>query len=448
MCYFKKYIKNPIKDENLSGFDKFRISVACGKCPECRKLKSRDWQFRSFFEFYNNPHQAFFFTATYEDSYLPRYNGKPCFDSEHIKSFMARLRARVGKVRYFVVSEYGGFTHRPHYHFVLVPEKVFTKNEFYRQTSASWWYGVVNDIELLPSVNQDKLKAISYISEYTTKDINFDVYAYEEDMPDRYISRVRASKNWGSQFLKFCTKDVLKQGFYFLPVGKNGISVRFRIPRYYELKLLYDYSWDKESQKAIMKRNKLGFELAVYRHNANFVSILTDFFQSRLTNLAVYPVVKSKILELGKPWHDLVVECFKDFEEVRQYFYFKDFLQEKNVYLHFQDHPSEYMVYDEVFDDFYYREDFSDINLNPKGIGYYLDTISQSYSYHPSWSFIEKVYNIYELYRSMQNSVKNKIDSERLIESCKARTRKKIRENASLRNWIVKKHIDVSQYYN
>ena len=68
MCYQKRRVKNPVKPEHMTGFDKTYIKAPCGHCPSCRKVKTNDWLVRSYFEFLGNENQAFFITLTFDNT--------------------------------------------------------------------------------------------------------------------------------------------------------------------------------------------------------------------------------------------------------------------------------------------------------------------------------------------------------------------------------------------
>ena len=98
-----------------------RITVPCGKCLSCLSRRRDDWSFRLKQEV-KICTSAFFITLTYSDENLPRSDcGLPCVSKRDVQLFMKRLRKSIEpfKIRYFLVSEYGSKTFRPHYHFIL-----------------------------------------------------------------------------------------------------------------------------------------------------------------------------------------------------------------------------------------------------------------------------------------------------------------------------------------
>lgn len=92
------------------------LVVGCGKCPACQAGKRREWFTRIMME-YKTCSTCYFITLTYNDEHLPE-NGvckKDCQD------FMKRLRKQCPQshLRFFLCSEYGSKSHRPHYHMIL-----------------------------------------------------------------------------------------------------------------------------------------------------------------------------------------------------------------------------------------------------------------------------------------------------------------------------------------
>lgn len=133
-------------------------------------------------------------------------------------------------------------------------KKSLSQLDIYWHIRDTWYYGDMIDIEKMDSVKGSFLKAISYVSEYVTKDPFFDVFDYEKDFPSIYDSRLQVSQGYGLKFFDYLTPEILKQGYYFLPIGNNGMNVKFSIPRYYELKKCYNYSYDPETRKVDLKK--------------------------------------------------------------------------------------------------------------------------------------------------------------------------------------------------
>ena len=341
----------------MTGFDKPDIWVNCGRCPECIKQKSDDWFVRGYYEMVSQPYDMFFVTLDFDDRHLPLYKlGKgpvrdydvcpplpviypekedgvvPCFDSEIFKHFLSRLRYYVPAFRYLAVPEFGGFLKRPHIHtlFLFPKYSLVTKPVFINAIMRSWQQGSHTDIELLDSVSSDRFKALEYIVHYTTKDFSFDLDKKEKKLPQRYRSRIMASGHFGDYALQMGIidyKTIRDVGFVYI----NGF--KYRIPRYYEQKICYDYEWDSENKKALRPLNEKGKELARIRHNGNYVHYIRSFFASRYQHIEL----DSQVLDLfnklypdspynGMMWRDIVFDAMSDFDIFVEYCRVKDFV--------------------------------------------------------------------------------------------------------------------------
>lgn len=115
------------------------VNVPCRQCIGCNIGTQREWSIRCFHEaqlhteFYEEPVTKVtteipnncVVTLTYNDEHLPEDG---LLKHDDFQRFMKRLRKRrlargdKSPVRYFMCGEYGGKTHRPHYHTILFGE--------------------------------------------------------------------------------------------------------------------------------------------------------------------------------------------------------------------------------------------------------------------------------------------------------------------------------------
>lgn len=122
------------------------VNLPCRRCIGCNQASAREWAIRAFHEAQLHTQHwtddstgitteipnSSVLTLTYNDDHLPRDG---CLDHSHLQKFLKRLRTRRGrahraagrpgpapKIRYFCCGEYGGKTHRPHYHIVIFGE--------------------------------------------------------------------------------------------------------------------------------------------------------------------------------------------------------------------------------------------------------------------------------------------------------------------------------------
>ena len=94
------------------------IYVPCGKCEDCLKKKQSDWISRLLVETQVS-FSSFFITLTYDENHLPYPEG---VNKKDVQLFFKRFRKlfnKTEKFKYFLVSEYGAISSRPHYHFLL-----------------------------------------------------------------------------------------------------------------------------------------------------------------------------------------------------------------------------------------------------------------------------------------------------------------------------------------
>ena len=150
---------------HFGGVDqRYYINVPCGKCLECSDKKKNDLFVRASFEYLSMLKAggiAYFVTLTYANKCLPSFNHRPCFNREDVTTFLRRLRARHFKfckkfgyryhgIRYFVTSEYGHETHRPHYHMVIFCNHPINEYLIPYLVRSTWHYGIV-DVQSLES---------------------------------------------------------------------------------------------------------------------------------------------------------------------------------------------------------------------------------------------------------------------------------------------------------
>lgn len=109
---------------------------------------------------------TYFVTLTYEDSYLPRTDdGTPIVDVRDTQLFFKRLRKKMNvyfpgqKIRYFLVSEYGPETLRPHYHLILFNLPIKNPADAEKFLESVWSQGFV-------TVGEPTPKRLNYVAAY------------------------------------------------------------------------------------------------------------------------------------------------------------------------------------------------------------------------------------------------------------------------------------------
>ncbi len=96
------------------------LMLPCGKCILCRDNIRKEWIKRLRLELFSNP-AATFVTLTYDEESCP-----VGVEKKDVQRFIKRFRhlkrdygIDIPKFKYFVCSEYGSTTYRPHYHAII-----------------------------------------------------------------------------------------------------------------------------------------------------------------------------------------------------------------------------------------------------------------------------------------------------------------------------------------
>ena len=155
-CISPLHIKRPGGHSNAD-----LVTVPCGKCYACLSRKRSEWAFRLQKE-QRYSTSSYFFTLTYDDEHIPvNENGFPSVSKDDVQRFMKRLRKLYSpiKIRYFITSEYGPSTLRPHYHGLLFNAPVASVDRVYRDLEKSWGLGYVHSGSVTPA-------SINYCAKY------------------------------------------------------------------------------------------------------------------------------------------------------------------------------------------------------------------------------------------------------------------------------------------
>lgn len=258
MCLRPRIIKNRSLYVDKSSLIPYSLTVPCGHCAECLQQKQNEFFLRSYIHYQEtlkNGGFAFFETLTYNNKHLPTFKGVPCFSTTDYRNFMKRLRIKLfrsgydvkDKLSYFFVSEYGGKTHRPHYHVVFyccVPD--LTPQVLRSYISKSWQKGFIDTFKTVQQRVVNSPAALSYLSKYLTKDQEALKTIYSashgqlsDNEKKEILPFTRHSKNFGSKLSSFQNYDDLyTSGMCYLPDNKE-IKKYIPIPLYNLRKLFY-----------------------------------------------------------------------------------------------------------------------------------------------------------------------------------------------------------------
>lgn len=151
--------------------------VPCGKCVACLNARRVAWTYRLVQE-QNTSDRSYFLGLTYDDEHIPIkrfrnvfYTG---FCKRHCQLFLKRFRQKLVRFNkdircsYFLVSEYGSSTFRPHYHCILFLRGVTgdMENYIYKFIEDSWSFS-----SNIPSIQPTCEANIHYCTKYSLKDV-------------------------------------------------------------------------------------------------------------------------------------------------------------------------------------------------------------------------------------------------------------------------------------
>lgn len=311
---------NPIQIYNRSSKISYRgqsliFTVPCGQCEECKKVKSNEYTLRSYFEYQDcisRGGYVYFDTLTYSNALLPKHYGISHFSREDITLMLKELRVyltRAGfdvkdNLKYFITSEYGGKTHRPHYHvlfYISVPN--LDVQTFWFYLNKAWKFGIIDRLSTAPRRVVNSVAAINYVAKYVQKDQEWQLVV------DKKLSRLkrilsdskfqeiqnnikdyqpfhRQSQGYGANFLNYTSlDDILSNGFITIPDRKYIIK-NFAVPTYYKRKLFYNLTRDAEG-KLHWHLNDFGKEYKVALLDSR-ITLVTNNYQKILDNLRGY----------------------------------------------------------------------------------------------------------------------------------------------------------------
>ena len=299
--------------------------VPCGKCADCRKASQEAWKFRLFSEFFDLKKKGWnvaFCTLTYDEESLPKipeqcfkksedYRDIACFDRTSVREWIDAIRqyckyhykfVKGNNIRYFIASEYGSVTHRPHYHAILAWPSSLSYEKMHALATHYWNKGFLfprkpeGDGKCLSfEVVGDASHALSYCSKYACKDIDFvneisdvelydNVRKYPEGSDERaYCQMFRncqpfhiQSVSMGLEPIKNMDddekRDVFVNGMSF--VGDGNI---YKVPVYIKNKILFDnyYVIDEKGNRMVRREASQFFD----KYGAEIFEEKSKFYQ-------------------------------------------------------------------------------------------------------------------------------------------------------------------------
>lgn len=172
MCATPMVITNKRTDE--------KVSVPCGKCPQCYARKISGWSFRLMQEDKISS-SAHFITLTYDNEKLHRTtNNYRNLCKRDLQLFFKRLRKEnKNGIKYYACGEYGSKFGRPHYHVIMFNADINT-------VQSAWGNGFIH----YDAVNA---ATIGYCLKYMSKPSRIPMHRNDDRQPEFSLM----SKSWG-----------------------------------------------------------------------------------------------------------------------------------------------------------------------------------------------------------------------------------------------------------
>ena len=224
-----------------------KVNVPCGKCAACLSRRRSQWTFRLMEEL-KNSESCYFLTLTYDDEHLPwefvNIDGE-CVPvsmvcKRDVQLFLKRLRKSIEpfKIRYFMVSEYGPKTFRPHYHMILFNFPPLLKNKLDEYLTNAWDLGFIR-------VDPISDARINYVTSYCLDSSTLPPYLVKNFMlcsrrpavGSSYIDNVNIVRHHIDQLNDMCV------------VSDHGKPSKIKMPRYYCDKIFSDHERNEINNK-------------------------------------------------------------------------------------------------------------------------------------------------------------------------------------------------------
>jgi hypothetical protein len=276
MCLYPKLIKNrkylknkknggiipPVNDPRV-----LYVPVGCGKCIECRKQKTRQWQVRLHEEIKHRKNGRFI-TLTFSNESITEltkeikglsgYNLDNEIATLAMRRFLERWRKKYGKsVRHWFVTELGQTkTERLHMHGLL-----FTDHST-EAIEERWAYGHIWEGEY---VNE---KTINYIVKYINK---------IDKLHEEYQSKILTSPGIGKGYLNSPDAEKNKfKGIETKETYKTRTGLKLGLPIYYRNHIFTDEEREKLWLQKLDKEERwiLGHKIDVSKGEDNYYKAL------------------------------------------------------------------------------------------------------------------------------------------------------------------------------
>lgn len=237
--------------------------VPCGKCPSCLANLRSEWIFR-LKEEYKSSVFSVFVTLTYDEEHVPEDYS---VHKEDIQLFHKRLRKHFpnGDLRFYLVSEYGDHTFRPHYHGLYFFRSYYDHLYIYDIFQKSWQNGFI-------SFGEVEEGSIVYCTKYCLKH----TFTPSGRLPTfRLMSKMNGGL--GSSYLdRMSNYHIINDQFCFVSAdGKLN-----RMPKYYKDQLI-SRKYGKSGQNPLfIKRQNEKNDIYSKELNSKFLEGFYSWFKN------------------------------------------------------------------------------------------------------------------------------------------------------------------------
>lgn len=246
------------------------VTLPCGQCIGCRIDRSRQWANRCMLELQYHD-SAYFATLTYDDFHVPKsYYADPATGEaltsftlckRDFQLFMKRLRKKFSDdtIRFFACGEYGGQTHRPHYHVILFGLHLFDLQIYKRASLGDEHYTYYNSPsfqECWPAgyavLGEVNWQTCAYTARYVTKKLTGKESAfYTQFNLTPEFSDMSRRPGIARQYFDD-HPDLYEHSFINISTPKGG--KKFKPPRYYDRLFDLEHPGALEPIKAARKQ--------------------------------------------------------------------------------------------------------------------------------------------------------------------------------------------------
>lgn len=275
------------------------VEIPCGQCVGCRLEYSRQWANRCMLELAYHD-SAYFVTLTYNDSHVPKtlYGDQGTGEvrcaltlrKRDVQLFFKRLRKAFPdcKIRYYLAGEYGGKTHRPHYHAIIYGLKL-DDLVFYKRSDQNYRYFTSQSLQDAWSiydpanmifdpigyvvVGQVTWETCAYTARYIMKKLKGDASSFYElyNLEPEFTLMSRKPGIAAQYYLD--NPDCFSKEFIHISTEKGGI--KFRPPKYYDRLFDIDHPGELDNIKLFRKENAIAArEIKLSNTNLSYMELL------------------------------------------------------------------------------------------------------------------------------------------------------------------------------